>query len=114
MAYPFSGSIAFNNVSNYIYNNVDIRLLWLDTEQSVSHVRKVIDRMNTITGIYRCDKDDCRLNVFALRELEPRKRRDLLRNAHFCLRPTLVVIDGIAELCPLPTESQPIQEECPF
>ena len=67
MAYPFSGSIAFNNVSNYIYNNVDIRLLWLDTEQSVSHVRKVIDRMNTITGIYRYDKDDCRLNVFALR-----------------------------------------------
>lgn len=98
MAYPFSGSRAFGNVSNCIRNNVDITVLWLDTEQSESHVRKVIDRMNTITGIYRCDKDDCRLNVYALRELEPRERRDVLRDALFCLRPTLVVIDGVADL----------------
>ena len=98
MAYPFSGSRAFDNVSNCIRNNVDITVLWLDTEQSISHVRKVIDRINNITGIYRCDKDDCRLNVFALRELEPRERRDLLRDALFCLRPTLVVIDGVADL----------------
>ena len=98
MAYPFSGSRAFENVSNCIRNNVDITVLWLDTEQSQAHVRKVIDRINTITGIYRCEPDDCRLNVFALRELEPRERRDLLRDALFCLRPTLVVIDGVADL----------------
>jgi hypothetical protein len=98
MAYPTSGNRAFKNVSNCMRNSVDITVLWLDTEQSQSHVRKVIDRINTITGIYRYDKDDCRLNVFALRELEPKERRDLLRDALFILRPTLVVIDGIADL----------------
>ena len=98
MAYPVSGSRAFKNVSNCMLNNVDINVLWIDTEQSISHVRKVIDRINNITGIYRFQSDDCRLNVFALRELDPRERRDFLRDALFVLRPTLVVIDGVADL----------------
>ena len=98
LAYPVSDSKAFKNVSNCMLNNVDISVLWIDTEQSISHVRKVIDRINNITGIYRFQSDDCRLNVFALRELDPRERRDFLRDALFVLRPTLVVIDGVADL----------------
>ena len=94
-AYRFKSSPAFSNVSN----NMGITVLWLDTEQSEGHVRKVIDRINTISGIKRTgDKTDVRLNVLALRELEPRQRKDVFLDALYTLRPNLVVIDGIADL----------------
>ncbi|MBR0335706.1 MAG: AAA family ATPase [Alistipes sp.] len=95
IAYRFKNSPAFKNISN----NITLNVLWLDTEQSEGHVRKVIDRINTITGIKRTSVDeDTRLNVYALRELDPAQRREVLVDSLYTLRPNLVVIDGIADL----------------
>ena len=94
IAYRFKNSQAFKNISN----NVTLNVLWLDTEQSEGHVRKVIDRINTITGVKRTNMEDSRLNVYALRELDPLQRREVLYDALYTLRPNLVVIDGIADL----------------
>ena len=95
IAYRFKNSQAFKNISN----NITLNVLWLDTEQGEGHVRKVIDRINTITGIKRTSVDeDTRLNVYALRELDPVQRREVLIDALYTLRPNLVVIDGIADL----------------
>ena len=41
-----------------ISNNITLNVLWLDTEQSEGHVRKVIDRINTITGVKRTNMED--------------------------------------------------------
>lgn len=95
IAYRFKSTLAFKNVSN----NITLNVLWLDTEQSEGHVRKVIDRINTITGIKSTSiAEDTRLNVYALRELDPKQRRDVLRDALYTLRPNLVVIDGVADM----------------
>ena len=94
-AYPFPDSLAFENVSA----NPALTVLWLDTEQSESHVRKVVERINAITGIARLgEQTDCRLTVLRLRELEPKDRREALRDSLFVRRPDIVVIDGIADL----------------
>lgn len=94
IAYRSKATQAFKNISN----NVTLNVLWLDTEQSEGHVRKVIDRINTITGVKRANIEDSRLNVYALRELDPLQRREVLYDALYTLRPNLVVIDGIADL----------------
>ena len=94
LSFPLRDSEAFENVSN----NRDITVLWLDTEQGEAHVRKVIERINRITGIARVDNEDARLRVFALREVDPKQRLDILRDALYTARPELVVIDGVADL----------------
>ena len=96
MAYPCRDSEAFSNVTK----DPSLTTLWIDTEQGEMHVRKVIDRINHITAAIRIsgDEEDCRLNVFALREQDPRQRRETLRDAIYTYTPDLVVIDGIADL----------------
>lgn len=94
-AYPYPDRDAFENVSN----DASLSVLWLDTEQGEAHIRKVIDRINRITGIERTGQvEDCRLKVFGLRELDPQQRRNVLRDALYTIRPDIVVIDGIADL----------------
>ena len=95
IAYLYPDSEAFDNVAN----DITLKVLWLDTEQGEMHVRKVIERINTLTGATRDgSSDDIRLNVFALRELDPKQRRDVLRDALYTIRPNIVVIDGVADL----------------
>lgn len=94
-AYPYPDSEAFENVSY----DMSLKVLWLDTEQGEAHVRKVIDRINRITGNNRASNTpDPRLRVFALREIDPKHRLDVLRDALYTFGPDLVVIDGIADL----------------
>ena len=93
-AYPLKGSPAFKNISN----NAELSVLWFDTEQGEAHVRKVINRINTITGTSRIGGEDPRLNVYALRELDPKERRALLYDALYTHSPNIVVIDGVADL----------------
>ena len=95
IAYPFPDSRAFDNVSN----NISLKVLWLDTEQSEAHVRKVIDRINRMSGNDRsCRADDPRLGFYALREIEPSMRLDVLRDALYVSKPNIVVIDGVADM----------------
>ena len=76
------------------------RVLWLDTEQSKSHVRKVVERLHTLIGFRETEAifQDPRLVVVTLRELEPQMRMEVLIEEIELLMPTMVVIDGIADL----------------
>ena len=72
-------------------------VLWVDTEQSANHVLKVIQRIHRIAGV-----DDAtpfeRLQTLTLREVEPKERFNILRDAIAYYHPRLVVVDGISDL----------------
>lgn len=74
-----------------------VRVLWIDTEQSESHVHRVVRRTHILAGLDP-DRSDDRLHVLALRELEPRLRAQTAFDAIELYRPELVVIDGISDL----------------
>ena len=73
------------------------KVLWVDTEQSLFHVRKVAERIHRLAGW-----DDSRncgmLRTLTLREVEPKRRAALLYMAIELYKPHLVVVDGISDL----------------
>ena len=72
-------------------------VLWVDTEQSANHVLKVIQRIHRMAGVDDTAPFD-RLQTLTLREVEPKERFNILRDAIAYYRPRLVVIDGISDL----------------
>lgn len=72
-------------------------VLYIDTEQAISHVHRVIRRIHRIAG-FPTDKNDKRLKVLCLRELEPVKRRKAVEIAMQKVKPIICVIDGVADL----------------
>ncbi len=76
------------------------RVVWLDTEQSELHVRRVADRINRIMGFRATENfpEDIRISYYALREVEPKARFEMLCEALELIHPSVVVIDGIADL----------------
>ncbi|MBR6655511.1 MAG: AAA family ATPase [Alistipes sp.] len=72
-------------------------VLWVDTEQSASHVLKVIQRIHRMAGVDETAPFD-RLQTLTLREVEPKERFNILRDAIAYYRPRLVVVDGISDL----------------
>ena len=69
-------------------------VLWIDTEQGRGRARLIKRRMRRIL-----DTDAAMLEVFDLREIDPPKRLMACALAIEQYRPSLVVIDGIADLC---------------
>ena len=69
-------------------------VLWIDTEQGRCRARRIKRRMRRILG-----SDAALLEVFDLREIDPPKRLMACALAIEQYRPSLVVIDGIADLC---------------
>ena len=69
-------------------------VLWIDTEQGRGRARRIKRRMRRIL-----DSDATLLEVFDLREIDPPKRLMACALAIEQYRPSLVVIDGIADLC---------------
>ena len=55
-------------------------VLWVDTEQSANHVLKVIQRMQRIAGVDPTQPYEL-LKVLTLREIEPKERFNILRDA---------------------------------
>lgn len=95
LALPRRDDVVFGNVSN----NLTSIVLWLDTEQSQMHIRKVIKRVDAITGFcHEGVAHDPRVQYFSLRELTPYQRLATLRDALRSFPFNLVVIDGIADL----------------
>ncbi|MBO7285578.1 MAG: AAA family ATPase [Alistipes sp.] len=87
-----------NNFKN-ISNNMYLSVLWVDTEQGETHVRKVINRITTMTGAALGGAIvEPRLTTLALRELAPHERRQMLYDAMSVGNYDIVVIDGIADL----------------
>lgn len=73
------------------------QVLWIDTEQSESHVHRVIRRTHKIASL-DCERNDERLHVLSLRELDPKMRKQVAFDAIELYRPDLAVIDGIGDL----------------
>ena len=98
MAMPITSLNNFKNVNK----NMDMRVLWVDTEQSEMHVHRVVDRIMTMTGAKLSgSKREPRLETLKLREASPSERCAILMDAieHYgsFLPFDLIVIDGIAD-----------------
>ena len=72
-------------------------VLWIDTEQSIYHAAKVAKRVCRIAGLPTDQKTE-RFRMLCFREYEPDRRRDLTDKAIRLYRPSLVVVDGAADL----------------
>ena len=73
------------------------KLLFVDTEQSKSHVNNVQKRIyNICSWDLKVSKDE--LVMFALREFDSKERTKIILNAIEILKPDLVIIDGIRDL----------------
>ncbi len=76
------------------------RVVWFDTEQSELHVRRVAERINRIMGFRPSANypEDIRISYYALREVAPKERFEMLCEALELIHPSVVVIDGVADL----------------
>ena len=72
-------------------------VLWVDTEQSASHTQRVIKRILRMAGKPEDEPYD-KLVTLTLREIEPKERFSILRDAIAYYKPRLVVVDGISDL----------------
>ena len=73
------------------------KVLWVDTEQSALHARKVLERIHRLAGWD--DNRNCGLlHTLTLREVDPKSRAEILYRAIELYRPMLVVVDGISDL----------------
>ncbi|MBR2325757.1 MAG: AAA family ATPase [Alistipes sp.] len=74
-----------------------VKVLWVDTEQSELHARRVVERIHRLAGW--SDKNNSGLlRTLTLREVEPKQRAEILYMAIELYRPHLVVVDGISDL----------------
>ena len=99
MAMPLKRIDNFANVDK----NMDMRVLWIDTEQGEMHVRRVVERISEMTGAKLGGViAEPRLTTLLMRELAPMERYNLLVDAIYhnikVLPFDLIVIDGIADL----------------
>ena len=99
MAMPVSYIDNFKNIAK----NMNINVLWVDTEQGELHVRRVVERITTMTGAKMAGAvAEPRLTTLMLRELAPMERYNLVIDTIYHYINTLpfdiVVIDGIADL----------------
>lgn len=72
-------------------------VLWIDTEQSIYHAARVARRVCRIAGLPTNQKTE-RFRMLCFREYTPDKRRELTDKAIRLYRPSLVVVDGAADL----------------
>ena len=95
MAIPYNKLNNFKNVAK----DMDINVLWIDTEQGERHVRRVIDRISEMTGAKMGGAvSEPRLMTLSLRELSPTERFSVMVDAISRYPFDLIVIDGIADL----------------
>ena len=95
MAIPCNKLDNFSNVSK----DMNINVLWVDTEQGEQHVRRVVNRITQMTGAAMGGAIvEPRLTTLALRELAPHERKNMIYDAMALRHYDIVVIDGIADL----------------
>lgn len=75
----------------------DIKVLWVDTEQSASHVQRVVKRIYSLAG-WNSEINYSNLRTLTLREIEPKERAEKMADAIKLFKPKLIVIDGISDL----------------
>ena len=75
----------------------NIKVLWVDTEQSANHVQRVVKRIYSLAG-WNEEVTYENLRTLSLREIEPKERYSLMVDAIKLFKPKLVIIDGISDL----------------
>ncbi len=73
------------------------KVLWVDTEQSTLHARKVVERIHRLAG-WSDTANSGLFHSLTLREVDPKARAEILYMAIELYRPHLVVVDGISDL----------------
>jgi hypothetical protein len=73
------------------------KVLWVDTEQSLLHARKVVERIHRLAG-WNTDTNNGLFHLLCLREIEPKQRAEMLYKSIELYKPHLVVVDGISDL----------------
>lgn len=86
-----------NGTAQFGITPKQVLVLWVDTEQSASHVQRVIKRIHRMAGVAENEPYD-KLVTLTLREVEPKERFNVLRDAIAYYHPKLVVVDGISDL----------------
>lgn len=95
MAIPYDKLNNFKNVDK----DMNLNVLWVDTEQSERHVRKVVERISVMTGAKMGGAvAEPRLMTLSLRELSPMDRYVVMTEAIKRYSFDLIVIDGIADM----------------
>lgn len=93
--------VAFLSDTGFLGMNSDLttkRVLLIDTEQSRVFVQRLIRRIYRLMKWNFEDDVKDRLRVLSLRELTPEKRLEVVKNTIETFKPTLVFIDGSADL----------------
>lgn len=90
--------LSLNDQPRMGFGRRTVRVLWVDTEQSELHVRKIARRISELTGWSFTDRVHPKLKLYAWREYAPQERYERLLKAIEGWQPKLVVIDGIADL----------------
>lgn len=80
-----------------IHNLPTTDVLWVDTEQSRTHVQLTARRIHLLAD-YGIEASNDHFKMLALREVEPKLRTKLLFEALQAWKPRVVVIDGISDL----------------
>ena len=94
-------AIPLDKLNNFksVDKDMNINVLWVDTEQGERHVRRVIDRISEMTGAKMGGSvSEPRLMTLSLRELSPMDRYKVMMEAVKRYPFDLIVIDGIADL----------------
>ena len=94
-------AIPLDKLNNFksVDKDMNVNVLWVDTEQGERHVRRVIDRISEMTGAKMGGLvSEPRLMTLSLRELSPMDRYKVMMEAVKRYPFDLIVIDGIADL----------------
>lgn len=73
-------------------------VLWCDTEQAVYNTAKLLRKIYLLAGL-PTDRQDSRIKVVSLRPKTPKERMRIITKEAKRLCPTLVIIDGVADIC---------------
>lgn len=73
------------------------RVLYVDTEQASSHVKKVLIRIYRLCG-WSQEQDNDKITMLAVREYSVPERMEVIKEAIDDLHPDIVVIDGCRDL----------------
>ena len=73
-------------------------ILWCDTEQAIYNTAKLLRKIYALARL-PTDRQDSRIKVVYLRPKTPKERMRIISREVKRLRPTLVVIDGVADIC---------------
>lgn len=89
--------ITANSDSRFGIKRNFCRVLWIDTEQSLEHIQKVLFRLNVL-GEWQARFPNPLIRTLSVRSESPLQRLDLVEAAIRTHKPKLIVIDGISDL----------------